>query len=352
MRALDLLRLAAKSLGGKGIALPILGFAVGAFCLCAAGTALAAVEKEKAEPFEFAVSARGKAAITDADLVKITRLPGVRAATALLPVAASVKTGSYEAELTLTGIDAAYLGAFGQGGAFPSESVMPYIVLNSAACRQFSNGSAEGGYEEDENGEQAPLPSVDWLNATFTVRTGGARPAVSKVCGILAGEDEGQQPAAYISLSLAKQLLKAGGQSQAVTSARVRAENIGAANGVARAIEALGLAVADTNAERQARWDVTAEEAGFVLAAGLLALAGAAAVAAARSRLMLLERKEAWEALRWAGMRNRDIRAVLALRYLLLALIGIAAGVAVAVCLPSFLPPDASVIFRMGVPGD
>ena len=282
MKIADLMGLARKTLRGRWVALPVAGFAIGAFCLCFAGAAFTTVQREKAQPFELIVSAQGNRNIADDTIAKVLDIPGVAAATPVLPVAATVKAGSYSAELTLTGIDGAYLGPFEQGGVFPQDSAMPYLVLNRAACRRFSNDTLGDEADGSDDGADVALPAIDWMNAGFTVQMGdGTRPVVSRVCGILAGDGKEQEPAATISLPVAKALLRAGGQNPAVLSARVRVDNIGAANGVARAVAALGLAAEDTNAALQEKWDGQMKELGYLLAAGLFSLLCAAVLLAA-----------------------------------------------------------------------
>lgn len=124
---------------------PGIGVAVSIFCLCFAGAVWETVGREKAQPYELAVSAAGGSGLTDSAVAQITKLPHVVAATPLLSVSATVKTGIYAAWLTLTGIDPAYLQtAFSKDGVFPQNSAMPYIVLNAAACRQFSKNQDTG----------------------------------------------------------------------------------------------------------------------------------------------------------------------------------------------------------------
>jgi hypothetical protein len=348
MKALDIVRLSIKNLRGGRAALPALGFAILAFCLCFSAAAWTDVAREKSLPCELAVS-MPRGAIPDETLFLLAGIPGVEAVTPVLNVPATVKTGEYTAQLTLTGINASYLNEpYTKGGPFPDTGSMPRIVLNEAACRQFTSGREDGA---SGGGADKPLPAVDWLKASFTVQAGDTRAIVSGVCGVLAGE-EGQEPAAYLSLAAARELLRLAGQSTDCTEAKVRVENIGRASGVSRAVAALGLAPQGADEESQKRWDAEAGEAGYLLAAGIFALLCACTLQYMWKKISLLERREAWGMLLWLGMRERDIGLLFALQAAFVSLIGAAAGIAVALALPGFLPRElaGASVFMLPIP--
>jgi hypothetical protein len=228
--------------------------------LCFAGTVLTTVEQEKSLPYELVLPAESANRLSESTLSKISQLPDVIAVTPLLQISAHIKTGEYSVQLILTGIDSSYLnGVFKEGEGFPESSVMPYIVLNESACKQFSNKNSEtgpqmdasadissntlkssgtdadsksssssntstntgsnqstdsngnSGMNPDDNtatGKDTDAPKIDWLNAGFSLRSGeSGRWIVSKICGILASDDKEKEPAAYISLTVAKDLL-------------------------------------------------------------------------------------------------------------------------------------------------
>ena len=145
MRIPDLLWMAIKNLIARWV-VPIVGMtAISAFCLCFAGTVLTTVQQEKSLPYELNVIP-GTINLSDSAIVEISDIPDVTAATLVLQIPANVQIGEYDAQLTLSGIDAAYLNeAFSQGGVFTDNSVMPYIVLNKAACKLFTEENIGGG---------------------------------------------------------------------------------------------------------------------------------------------------------------------------------------------------------------
>lgn len=342
MKTSDRLRIAAQNLKGLWALLPIAGMAIGMFCLCFAGAILTSVSGEKALPCELDVSTEGKVKITDSALVQISEIEGILDATPLLQVPVTVQTGAYTAELTLTGIETYYLDeAYAEGSIFPADTVMPYIVLNEAACKKFS---------EDEDNEQDEAPEIDWLGAGFTVKTGeDSRSVTSRVCGVLRGEVE--EPIAYVNLAIAEELLNEKG-TNAYTSAKVRVVNIGQAERISKAIQAMGLTVDNPNTDQQEKWNMRMKEMGYLIITGIFSLLCASFLISAWRQISLLKQRRAWDMLWWMGMRERDIAGLFVIQSGIISLIGVAMGIIVALCLPSFLPQQMSEssVFMLPIP--
>jgi hypothetical protein len=343
--------LAIKHLKGSWAILPALGFAIAAFCLCFAGAILATVQGEKAQPYELAVAAQESKSLTDNDVAEISKLEDVTAATGILEVPAKITAGEYTAELTLTGMDSSYInGTFSVGSTYPADTVMPYIVLNEAACKAFSIDSSAGSGDATVS----EAPEIGWLSVSFTVQLGeGMKPVTAKVCGLLtAADDEDEEPAAYISLSSAKELLEQGGQSAGYASLRARVTNIGRAKSVSKGIAELGLSVTNSTDELQAGWDADAKELTYLLVIGGFGLICASFLLAAWRALSLCRQKDEWEALRYLGIKERDIRKLFAIQAEMLSLFGIIIGILLALVLPSFLSTGEAMdsIFMLPIP--
>ncbi len=347
MRISDLLFLAMKSLRSKWIILPIAAAAISAFCLCFAGTILATVQEEKSFPYELDVLS-GPVKVSDNAIAELSGIPNVTAATPVLQIPVSVHAGKYSARLTLTGIDAAYLNdSLAQGGIFPSSSVMPYIVLNKAACRQFADGTSS------ETGDDAEEPAIDWLNAAISLQTSEAvKPVVSKIIGILLKDDEEQEPAAYISIASVKALLQAAGQTVDYVGANVRIENIGYAERVSRAIAKLGLRVSSLNKDVQIKWDMELKEMTYLILIGAVCLISSSAIIIGRIKLSQFEREEALAALRWIGMKEKEIARIFTTQAILIVLSGIAVGTIISIFVPLFISPEmqGTTIFSLRIP--
>ncbi|MEM5769725.1 MAG: FtsX-like permease family protein [Bacillota bacterium] len=339
MRTSNLAYLAWKNLKGSWAVLPTIGFAIAAFCLCFAGAILTVVQEEKAQSYEVIVAAQESKSLTDNDIAEMTKLEDVTAVTGILEVPAIVISGDYTAKLTLTGMGSQYIGGdYAAGSAYPADTVMPYIVLNEAARKAFSAKSVSGSDNSGDTTASA-APDIDWLNVSFTVQLGEElRPVTAKVCGLLtSSNEEDEEPAAYISLSSAKALLEQGGQSTSYASLRVRVTNIGSAESVSKGISALGLSVSNSTEELQTGWDADTKEFTYLLANGIFGLTCASFLLAAWRALSLSRQKHEFEALRYLGMKEHDIRRLFAVQTGMLALIGITFGVLTALVLPSFL---------------
>lgn len=346
MRIFDLLKLAAKTLKRRWAVLPAIGVAISTFCFCVSGAVLTSVDEEKSLSYELNVSS-GNTNLSDAVISEISAIPGVTAVTPVLHVPVVIKASENSARLTLTGIDAAYLnGVYTQGGIFPDSSVMPYIVLNEAACKQFST---------DKNGEESGAndSQIDWMNTSVSVQTGeGSRPVVSKISGILADEEKGQESAAYISISSAKELLRQNGHATGYSGAYARITNIGYTESISKSIATLGLSVANSNEELQAKWDAEMKEMTYLIVIGVFCLLCSAVLMITWRKISLLEQKEVYAALRWIGMKGKEIGRLFIIQSVIISLFGIAAGILVSTSLPSFLSPElqGASIFTLPVP--
>ena len=351
MKIFDLFSISTRSLKGRWVALPILGIAISFFCLCFAGAVFTTTGQEKAKPYELVISTDGTKSLSDSDLVKILKIPNVTAATPLLQVSAAVKTGKYSAQLTLIGIEPSYLNnKFSKGSVFPKSSIMPYLVLNLAACKQFSDGKNLAGADSSDT---VDTPKIDWTNAKFSLQIGeDGRPIISKVCGILAGDDKEQVSTAYISLSVAKNILQKSGQKTDYVGTNIRIKNIGCAESVSKAMADLGLPAANDNVVLQSKWDIELKEMTYLIVIGIFSLLCSATLIAAYRKISILEHTETCKVLRWVGMKEKDIRRLFMLQALIISSLGVIIGAIVSMSLPSFLSPKIkeTSVFALQIP--
>lgn len=366
MKTSDITRLAFRNLKGRWVVLPIIGFAIAAFCFCFAGAILTTVQKEKAQPYELILSAQGNASITDSVIADILKISDVKAATPILQVPVTIKTGKYVAQLTLTGMKAEYLDvAYAQGSVFPANSVMPYILLNEAAQKQFTEDQPDVNQKnadktEADTGENKPanantkIPEINWLNSSYSLISGEAgRSITSKVCGILSdGDAKDVEPASYISLSVANMLLRISSQPTDAKTAWVRVTNIGRADAVSKQIAALGIEVTNSNEQTQAKWDAEMKEMTYLLVISAFCLLCAVTLLAAQRIIVMQQQKGAFEMLRWMGIKTREVTQLLFIHALIIAMIGTALGVSVSLSIPSFLPLELKGIssYTLSIP--
>ncbi len=304
------------------------------------------MQEEKSQPYELGVIP-GSTEVTDYAVLQISELENVEAATPVLEVPVSIAIGEYTAQLTLVGIEADYLNEeLSQGNMFPDSSVMPYIVLNEAALGQLMIESSNTAIDMETD-------NTDWLSESVSIiASEGMRPVVSKISGILAKVDEQEQePVAYISISVAKQLLQQSGMKADYTRMSVRVKNIGSTESVSKSIAELGLMVENNNDELQRKWDMETKEMTYLILIGVFSLLCSAVLMMAWRKISMLEQKSALSMLRWVGMKRKQIIGIYMLQSLLIALFGVVIGIIVSVSLPSFLlQMTETTIFTLAIP--
>lgn len=340
MRVSDLIHISIKNIKGKWAVLVALGMAISAFCLCYAGTAFMTVQQEKSMPFELIASTENTTGITDTMLAEISKIVDVEDATPVITIPVQMNMGEYVAELTLTGVNPSYL----ENSNLPENSVMPYIVLNEAACKLFS--------KDKEKTVTTEAPKIDWLNTKAILTIGEESAGITaKVCGILESEKD-DEPTAYISINAAKSLLKTSGQTAVYTTAYVRIANIGRAESVNNALGALQLTATNADAELQARWDLWSKEMNYLFVMGAFGLLCSVVLLSAWRRISADEQENAYAMLHWLGMKKKDIARIFALQSTLLSLIGVSIGALITVTLPSFLPQELKSfsVFMLPIP--
>ena len=319
MRLGDYLALAGHGLHRGCETAAVLFTAAAVTAMCFSGAILTTIHGEKAEPCELSVTAPSYLAITEQSIQDFRAIANVVDATGIIEVPVTAAGGKYSAGLTLVGIEAGYISGltYALGEPFPTAGAMPWLVLSQGAARTFTD-------PEDKTWHGASyMPDIDWLGADFSLDMGG-----SIISARVSGLFEGDEPAAYISLDIAKTLLQSQGQTAGFTGARVRVTNIGAAEVVSKTITDLGCQVENRDSARQERWDAQTREAVYLAALGAAGLLCAGMTRRTGASLCQEEARRRNDVLRWAGMSNAAIRGIAVLRGIYLSLSGAALGVA------------------------
>ena len=102
----------------------------------------------------------------------------------------------------------------------------------------------------------------------------------------------------------------------------------------------------------QAGWDDDMRERVYMIVIGMFCLICTAVLMAAWRKISLFEQKEAYAALRWIGMKKRDIGRLLVIQSVMISLLGIVIGTIISLSLPSFLSTElqATSIFMLSIP--
>lgn len=129
-----------------------------------------------------------------ADLEKYLEVPSVEAVTPVLSFESKLTSKDTALSGTVTAVLADYLElSFTQGGVFPDDSNMPFLVLNQYAAQHFL----------DENKKEVTLAVNDTVSMTI-----GEEEQSAILCGIF--EDGLEQPVVYMSYTLAARELSKG----------------------------------------------------------------------------------------------------------------------------------------------
>ena len=288
--------------------------------MCFSVSFVTTIHDEKKEPFELTVTAPSYLAITEQTIMDFRSIADVVDATGVLEVPATAKSEKYTTDLTLVGIDGDYLYGlnYTEGEPFPESGAMPWIILSKAAAQSFIDPADKTKHGTDY------MPDIDWLNADFSLVLGDSTIS-AKVSGLF----EGDEPAAYIGQNIAKQILQGQGLSSGYTGAYVRITNIGTSKSVSNAITAFGYEVANSDSDRQTKWDAQTRAAIYL---AVLAVAGFFVAGMIRQTGSAVDRENEQrrvETLRWAGMSGAAIRGIGIVQGIFLALIGTAIGITV-----------------------
>jgi len=409
MKIFDQLRIALRTIKCKWTIFLIIGIIVGTFCLSYAGATWTTVRHEQSLPYELVISSSESKALSSGVIAEISRIPDVKTVSASLEIPVTIKTGKYETGLSLIGIDAAYLQeSFSIGVVFQESNVMPYIVLNEEACKQFDNlnidwlnaafslkmgsesaipdkssesaisdKSSESAISEKSNesaisdkssesaiSEKSNESAISGKGSESTIPATGSESTISatgsestipaKVCGILAegGNSTAQAAKAYISLAVAKELLRKSGQSANTKLAYVRIINSGKAASVSKSVADLGMTVTNFNEELQRKWDGLQKEIGYLAALGMFSLICSSVLLAAWRKIFSYEQKEALNMLCWLGMSPKAINGIYTMHALFISIFGSAIGFIISLSLPLFLPLDITEnsVFSLPIP--
>ena len=118
----------------------------------------------------------------------------------------------------------------------------------------------------------------------------------------------------------------------------LRITNIGCADAVSKQIATLGLNVTNSNEQMQTKWDADMKEMVYLIVIAAFCLMSASLMLAANRAVMLERQKQAFEMLRWLGMKDRSISLLFLLNAFIVSVLGALIGLVVSLSLPSFLP--------------
>ncbi|MGM9601340.1 MAG: hypothetical protein ACI3W5_07125 [Faecousia sp.] len=227
------------------------------------------------------------------DLEKYLEIPSVEAATPVLSFESKLTAKDAALSGTVTAVLADYLDlSFTQGGPFPNDTNMPFVVLNEYASKNFLT----------ESKSKVTLAVNDTLTMTIE---GEEQSAI--LCGIF--EDGLERPVIYMSYTLAARVIPKG-DSIDLLFRLGKTEDLESG---AKALKKLGVSVSYDEALPE-RWRLTKQQTyQTFLSALVLLICSAVQIAGQHKR----EQKEAlseWQALALCGSEERQLRWIFPLR--------------------------------------
>lgn len=181
-------RVAFRTMGRYGKA-TLLMLCVGFLFLITTANSYGLLRQELDTPYVLPGNISGQA-----DLEKYLEVPSVAAATPVLSFSSELTAKDAALSGTVTAVLADYLDlSFAQGGPFPNDSNMPFLVLNQYASQNFL----------DESKNKVTLTVNDTVSMTI-----GEEEQAAILCGIF--EDGLEQPVIYMSYTLASRIIPKG----------------------------------------------------------------------------------------------------------------------------------------------
>ncbi|MEG0785277.1 MAG: ABC transporter permease [Christensenella sp.] len=288
----------------------------------------------------------GRGGITDSTVQQIGTLAHVEAASPVVQIPAKIKTGAYEANTQITGIDPAVLSLdFAEGGIFQTGGSVPSLVIGAEAQKQFVDPTNPPNYSDYEQFAKYS-PEIDWLNTEMELQFGFETddPKVpagtvyrASVAGLLMPAQNNESNQTYIDLALAKRMLMdnrelahyMGVPVSSYQQVLVRVDDMANVQGVMDEIKKLGYETYSETEYISQMQEEQNRQQGQLFAIGLISLFVSAIGIANTMYASILERRRDIGIMKVVGMKIRNIRRLFLAESSIIGLIGGLIGIAV-----------------------
>lgn len=231
--------------------------------------------------------------IGQVDLEKYVEIPSIEAATPVLSFESQITAKDATLSGTVTAVLADYLDlSFTQGGLFPNDSNMPFLVVNQYAAQNFG----------DENKDKVALAVNDTVNMTI-----GEKERSAILCGIF--EDGLEQPTIYMSYALAARELPKGDN----ISLLLRLGKTANLESGAKALKKLGISISYEEALPK-RWKLTKQQIYQTFLSALVLLICSTVQMIEHCKTERRETVPEWQILKLCGLEERQLRWIFPLR--------------------------------------
>ncbi len=252
-----------------------------------------------------------------ADLEKYLEVPSVEAVTPVLSFESKLTSKDAALSGTVTAVLADYLElSFAQGGAFPNDSNMSFVVLNEYASKNFLT----------ESKSKVTLT----VNDTLTMTIGGEEQSAI-LCGIF--EDGLERPVIYMSYPLAARIIPKG-DSIDLLFRLGKTEDLESG---AKALRKLGVSVSYEES-LPGRWRLTKQQIYQTFLSALVLLICAAVQMTGQHKREETEARPECQSLALSGLEKRQLRWIFPLRTFFANLYSLLVAIAVAGIMGSVSP--------------
>lgn len=249
-----------------------------------------------------------------ADLEKYLEVPSVEAVTPVLSFESKLTSKDTALSGTVTAVLADYLElSFTQGGVFPDDSNMPFLVLNQYAAQHFL----------DENKKEVTLAVNDTVSMTI-----GEEEQSAILCGIF--EDGLEQPVVYMSYTLAARELSKG-ENISLLLRLGKTEDLESS---VKALKKWGVTIPYDESLPE-RWRLTKQQIYQTFASAWILLICSAVQVSGRHKGELREDLPERHTLALSGLVERQLRWIFPLRTFFADLLCLSLAIAVAVIMRS-----------------
>lgn len=302
------IKIAFRTMGRYGKATLVM-LCVGFLFLITTANSYGVLRQELDTPYVLPGTVTGQA-----DLEKYMEVPSVEAVTPVLSFESKLTAKDAALSGTVTAVLADYLDlSFAQGGPFPNDSNMPFLVLNQYASQNFL----------DENKNKVTLSVNDTMSMTI-----GEEEQSAILCGIF--EDELEQPVIYMSYTLATRELSKG-ESINLLLRLGKTEDLESG---AKALKKLGISVSYDEALPE-RWRLTKQQIYQTALSSLVLLICSAVQMAEQHRREQTEDLPARQAFLLSGLNDKQASRIYPFRAFFTQLFCFLVAVAMAAMLKS-----------------
>ena len=304
-------KVAFRTMGRYGKA-TLLMLCVGFLFLITTANSYGVLRQELDTPYVLPGSISGQA-----DLEKYLEVPSVTAATPVLSFSSELTAKDAALSGTVTAVLADYLDlSFNQGGPFPNDTNMPFLVLNEYASKNFLT----------ESKSKVTLAVNDTLTMTI-----GEEEQSAILCGIF--EDGLEQPVIYMSYTLAARVIPKG-DSVGLLFRLGKTEYLESG---AKSLKKLGVSVSYDEALPE-RWLLTKQQIYQTFLSAIVLLICSAVQMTGQHRREQKEAHPERQALALSGLEERQLRWMFPLRTFFADLFFLLVAIAVAGIMGSIFP--------------